>query len=365
MAKLSTIVLFCFLIWESASSQRQVTTLSGQKIILFNDGQWQEMIKQEIETDSAGLLINELDPMTTPVADTMNDASRQIWSQILLAAKSKEIKDFVVFDSLDREMAIVQISYEKAKKTKDKGGIKQTKQRISDLKILVESVQRNYKTSADNILKIQQIPSLPPKEQNEKLIEFGNYFGCNVDAITSTIPNQGKDIVKNSIAASSGCEIIRNEKIGKVRYLETNPKFLFNYTPDKLKRYFKDKELMQTKVGVSKVAKQFYLNLTIKIISKDASKNYGIIQEDNMLKINLISGRNIVLNASEDSVSEIESYTGHALYHVKYPISDEDINLLSKTPLDSIGIMWSSGFELYEIYEVDALMSQVSCIKSL
>ena len=116
MAKLSTIVLFCFLIWESASSQRQVTTLSGQKIILFNDGQWQEMIKQEIETDSADLLINELDPMNTPVADTMNDASRQIWSQILLAAKSKEIKDFVVFDSLDREMAIVQISYEKAKK---------------------------------------------------------------------------------------------------------------------------------------------------------------------------------------------------------------------------------------------------------
>ena len=147
--------------------------------------------------------------------------------------------------------------------------------------------------------------------------------------------------------------------------METNPKFLFNYTPEKLKRYFKDKELMQTKVGVSKVAKQFYLNLTIKIISKDASKNYGIIQEGNMFKINLISGRNIVLNASEDSVSEIESYTGHALYHVKYPISDEDLNLLSKTPLDSIGIMWSSGFELYEIYEVDALMSQVSCIKSL
>lgn len=366
MVKLSAILLYFILIWVPAYSQREVTTLSGQKIILFNDGRWQEMVKHEIETDSAGLLVNELDPMTTPVTDTMDGTFSQAWTQILSGAKIKEIKEFVVFDSLDREMAIMQIAYEKAKKSKDKDGINQSKKQIGELKSLIESAQNNYRASADNIAKIQKIPSLPTKEQNEKLHVFGDLYGISVSSLTNTPPTPlAKEIEVNKLVANNGCQIIRDEKIKKIRYIETNSKFLFNYTPDKLKRYFKEKELMQVSAGISKVAKQFYLNFTIKIISKDASKNYGIIQKDNMLKINLISGRNIVLNAFENSVSELESYTGHAMYHVKYPISEDDLNSLSKTPLDSIGLMWSSGFELYEIYEVDALMTQISCIKSL
>ncbi|MBK9742365.1 MAG: hypothetical protein IPO94_05100 [Saprospiraceae bacterium] len=115
---MSAILLYFILIWVPAYSQREVTTLSGQKIILFNDGRWQEMVKHEIETDSAGLLVNELDPMTTPVTDTMDGTFSQAWTQILSGAKIKEIKEFVVFDSLDREMAIMQIAYEKQRNPK-------------------------------------------------------------------------------------------------------------------------------------------------------------------------------------------------------------------------------------------------------
>lgn len=82
-----------------------------------------------------------------------------------------------------------------------------------------------------------------------------------------------------------------------------------------------------------------------------------------MLRIDLLSGRNVILNAVEESNGIVEQYTGNVLYNVRYQVNREQFDLLFGVPVDSAGIMWSSGFERYTIYEVDALMNQLECFK--
>ena len=109
----------------------------------------------------------------------------------------------------------------------------------------------------------------------------------------------------------------------------------------------------------------YFLKLYVKVISKDAAKNYGIVQRGNLLKITLISGKSINSNAIADAMPSIENYTGHNYYQILYPLTNDDINALEKTPLDTLGMMWSSGFESYDIYDVDVLMQQINCVKSI
>ena len=122
---------------------------------------------------------------------------------------------------------------------------------------------------------------------------------------------------------------------------------------------------MKTDVSVRKDGKEYYLHLQCSITSKDAAKNYGFIDEGSLMRIFLVNGRNIAINSSIKSSSRIENYTGNTIYEVYYPLKKDDLNNLQKFPLDAIGIMWSSGFEKYEIFQVDVLMHQINCLKSL
>jgi hypothetical protein len=36
-----------------------------------------------------------------------------------------------------------------------------------------------------------------------------------------------------------------------------------------------------------------------------------------------------------------------------------------KSEIDKVGIEWSSGYEEYEVYEVDAILAQLNCFEKL
>ena len=48
-----------------------------------------------------------------------------------------------------------------------------------------------------------------------------------------------------------------------------------------------------------------------------------------------------------------------------YGINNENVKMLSKFPIDKVGIMWTSGFETYDIYNVDLIMNHLSCLKKI
>ena len=70
-----------------------------------------------------------------------------------------------------------------------------------------------------------------------------------------------------------------------------------------------------------------------------------------------VYGRNI-----NNDKGRIESYTGHTLYKGVYELSKDDVNDLKKSFLDHVGIIWSSGYEEYAVYNVDFLQNQLECL---
>lgn len=365
MRKITIAFIFFLCFAGTVSAQRPVTTLSGQKILLMPNGKW-EYEPTIIEGDTVNVLetgfLTEADTIST---DTMKESKMQDgFHSLSHAAKLQEVEAFILVDQLEREVASQKVSLSQARKMKNDEEVKLAKTVIADLEAKLKTANKIYKHKARLAERTKKLNSIKPEALPAEMLALGSELGVDVTSYVSQGSPAAQTPKISAMPEVTGkCRIITDETIDKQRNLVSGPTRLFNFTPDNIKSYFKEKDLMTTDVFFSKTGNNLFLHLKFKMISRDASKNYGFIPTGSMLRIDLLSGRNVILNAVEESNGIVEQYTGNVLYNVRYQVNREQFDLLFGVPVDSAGIMWSSGFERYTIYEVDALMNQLECFK--
>jgi hypothetical protein len=286
--------------------------------------------------------------------------------------KKKEIELLIMSDAISRDITIKNIMLNKAKKSKDKPNLDLIKEEIEALETKKIQIDKQYKQAAEDVMMVQKLKKLDAKELNEEVKSWNEILKINpsqpkadkgpillpeVVAVSQNTP------VKNTNKVIGSCKILKDEKIGKIRVTETAPSFIYSFTPSPLKRYFKEKNLLTAKVSILQEGKFTRLKLNQVFISKDAANNYGIIDKDALLRITLISGKVLDLSSRFMVKSEVELYTGNIIYNAEFELNDQFIDALSDVPLDSFGLLWSSGFETYPIYDVEVIMNQFKCLK--
>jgi len=363
------LLLLLLVAYHDMSAQRSMETTSGQKIMIFDDGSWEKENKV-IGEDTLGMLVTDFNPLKAPTIHKydIDEKHRLAISILREQAQSEEIKNLIALESINKQIAGKELELTQAKLNKNKASIKVINNEISDLRSEFSTLNDVYVKSTAQIYAVEKLKDYKTNSRIGKMKSLAEELNVDISAYTSdrnvTIKADETQDAKNEIL-STHCNLMKDEMIGKNRLIQTEPELLFEYTPEKLKTYFKTNNLIKTNASIRREGKNFFLHLHISIMSKDAAKNYGFITESSILKIFLINGRTISTKSSVKSSSRIENYTGNTLYDVHYDLSKDDVDHLMKFPLDYIGIMWSSGFEKYDIYQVDVLMHQIHCLKSL
>lgn len=170
----------------------------------------------------------------------------------------------------------------------------------------------------------------------------------------------------SEILKKAACQLVYNgfdESLNAHRK-ETVAGRIFSYTHPKLIRHFKNNGFLIGSGSMIKSNDKYYLNLEISIKSKDARRSYGRVEKDAMLRITLLSGKKIFLNNRISSEGKLESYTGYTVYNCFYGLENEDVEDLEKLEIDKIGIMWTTGFEEYPVYQIDFIQNQILCLKN-
>lgn len=360
------LILLGFIAFGYTSAQRSIMTTSGQKILLYEDGSW-VIEKQMISEDTTGMLVTEFNPLTAPKIEKYDIDEKQKLAITLLLhkAKSNEIEHLLFIENISKQISGKELELSQAKLNKNKEASQSISSEINDLKSQLKNSNKQYSTATSQIQSVEKLKDQKAESRVEKMNSLAEDMKIDISMYQadakSSQKTENNNIEKEEIR-SSGCKILRDEKLDKTRITQTEFALLFDYTPGKLKTYFKTNNLMKTNASIRKEGKDFFLHLQISIMSKDAAKNYGFIAEESLLKLFLINGRSVTLKSSIQSQSRIENYTGNTIYEVHYPLNKENLNNLKKFPLDSTGIMWSSGFEKYEIFQVDVLKTQINCL---
>lgn len=357
------IVTLYITLCTNMAGQRLLTTKSGQTVYIMSDGTWKYHQSEVTETS---ITSNEFPykPFMTP---EMIGQLRSVIKEIEL----KEVLAFMVLDSLNKEIDHKKMKISQSKRLKNKLEQKQFEKELKTVEKAISLAESNYKSAS---IQVEEVKKLRFEEYDDyhkymniitKELNFPQEANLIMQAANpeETPPSPEGMPIKKVRPIPADCFIAKDVTEGKNRTLELKKEYLFSYTPEKLKSYFKDKDLMVTDIAVITEKNLTKLRLFQKFISKDASKNYGHIPYEALMRISLISGKKIDIYSLETSYGEVENYTGNVIYKTDFLLKDSDVKALSEVPVDTIGLMWTSGFESYVLYNIDVIMKQLSCIK--
>jgi hypothetical protein len=159
-----------------------------------------------------------------------------------------------------------------------------------------------------------------------------------------------------SIASSS-----RDEFSGEVSR-ELSRAELFRFTNPALKNYLKGKAHVICEAALASTGPNAMLILTFNINDPNARKAFGRLEKNSMASLKFLDGNVLELRNSvaDDGVFALENET--SIFRGQYPLTPEVFKKIRKSELDTIRILWSKGYDDYEVQQVDLLMRQAECL---
>lgn len=153
-----------------------------------------------------------------------------------------------------------------------------------------------------------------------------------------------------------------DEKSGNYRR-DLERQHLFSHTDDRLRVYLKDKDYLRCDGYFSADGGFRYLTLDFTFAYPNAREAYGFIEKGSILTIKMLNGDFVNLRSGKMDRGSYDTEREELTYSVYYPIDRSQINLLKQSEVDAIRVFWSSGFEEYEVYQLDFFTRQLDCLE--
>lgn len=169
---------------------------------------------------------------------------------------------------------------------------------------------------------------------------------------------------KPYVAQPYACVFVTDsiEYTTKSRRLELQPDLLFTYTDPDLRPYFRDKEFMTCRAMLSRIDSYTYLSVEFQIATTHTQNNFGALDNGSLLRLKLMNGEQISLHNLKASTGRIDAYTGNTVFTGQYALGKTDLKKLGTSELDTIRVLWTTGYEDYDVYNVDFLIRQIHCL---
>ena len=162
------------------------------------------------------------------------------------------------------------------------------------------------------------------------------------------------------------CEIVEDilDDVTRQRRIVLSSVTIFTHTDDELRPYFRDKDLLKCSANLSQISGYKYLTMRFRISSSNARRNFGMLQENSLLRLKLIDGSFLnFLNIQTDR-GRIDNYTGDTIFTGYYALGKSAEQALLKSEVDKVRVVWSTGYEDYEIYELNFFIDQINCLNN-
>ncbi len=156
-----------------------------------------------------------------------------------------------------------------------------------------------------------------------------------------------------------------DEFTGKRRW-EMPKQLFFRHTSERLKPFFKEKNHITVEgflSGASGNGASYYLNLNILILSEMAQREFGVLEKASILTLKLINGTNVKLFNTKTSTGTLDKVEKVVEYRAQYMINNDNLKSLKKSEIDKARIVWGTGYEDYEVFNLDFFIDQIDCLE--
>lgn len=187
---------------------------------------------------------------------------------------------------------------------------------------------------------------------------MNKYYLSTFLAFVSVLVFGQEELYKDCNIKFEGLDPVLNKQIKEMKKED-----LFIYTPDALKNMRLDFPLVEGAGSLAQTSGYTFFELALQINSKRARSDYGYIEKGSMIKFFLLDGSSFYSNNLTNSLPKRTDEANATLYIASCSIDKEEIKMLNNSYIDKIAVVWSKGYEEYEIYNPDFFVNQLNCLE--
>ena len=342
----------------SISAQKQYSCKSGQNVVVDGASNFLSSNIQELVDEHSAWAPDSL----------------ALYQSLL----EKEQRNRLELAKLERLLAILDYDLQRASK-EDKNTFKAKQQTA---KRDISRCEKEYEQLSGLIQKLvkrqdkaAKEPKVAERPADQVVAEIGSEEVVTAQPITEDPPKaeevKSEKIVINKIDEAnkkeSSCEVVfkGKDETSKKKRITLAQQRLLTYTPEKMKNYFKLKDFLTISMAAEKHGGKYNFEIEARFASKDVMRSYGVILKTDFLRMQFVNGKRVFLKVLDVTEPYLDRQGGETIYKVKCTLNnDQDISVLETQYLDSFGIMWSTGFEDYMVYDVDFILRQLKCLRN-
>lgn len=363
----------------------------GERVIVHEDGSWEYYddpsgrryytpINGGEEGGPYAVFEGEIAPLEGAISITEEDIFRIAVRQAQLSKEAAKIaKERATQARLQREKLEKELRFASSRKQTSKATIQQLNIRLNAAKRTERetSIEANQaervalnaeqmtKKGDDYIRSFQEnqrFRAQQSKIQAEKINRSYEAILPLADSYTSA--NKRENLILNPPLPSCQVAFEGQDEYNKQWRKDLKKQLLFTHTDEKLRIYLKDKEYLKCEAFLTALGGGYlFLSLQFSFAYPNAREAYGFIEKGSVLTVKMLNGKYVNLRSGKMDRGSYDTEKELLTYQVHYPIDRKQINLLKESELDRMTVHWSSGFEEYEIYQLDFFINQIRCLE--
>ncbi len=342
-------------VFTDLNAQEVQTNVRGEKIVVFKDGSWRPYQPAD------SVLLNQKEEFL--IEDSNNDNPFEV-PEDAKTKKNKSSKATKALEAqLDANKKEMQVLENKFYKFSQDPSIP-----AKDLEAIKNQLDELIAKEAAIKSELAGIPA-PKQSDKTSVKETDNKATASSKTMDEKRLNVGFESPRNenSIINNTSCEIASSkvDDFSRQKRIELASYLLFTHTDPKLKPHLKTADFLTCQTWLSATNLNKYLNLEMTFMSATARKEYGAVTQGSLLIIRLVNGETLNLNSANFDNGQVDPNANTTVYRIQYVLPKAVIKKLLKTEIDKVRMVWSTGYEDYDVYHMRTIMEQLQCLQQI
>ncbi len=380
---LKAVFVLLFLLPQNAGAQELRTNDKGEKIIVYPDGSWRYFndplgnntlydkdgnpipVGQQPLADQPAVSVPEREALLT------EEAYKKIvvnWrdKRRMLSELERQLAEAEQARKEARQRLVLVRSSEKASRREKK----EAEQEWEAAKARYEELSTRLRSLRAEVAELERLLKSDPRKWRAWLAE-DERKALPLDEPKPERPavkvyaryDPEKDVMLHPPAPR--CEMLYEgqDRVTGTQRRDVAPMLFFAHTPEALRTIMRGRNYLEAWGRLAAITGGYrFLVLEIRVASKAAPQAFGYLPKGSRLDLVLLNGdiirlvNNVMERGKWDEQKEAWVYTP------QYNIDAQTERKLRNAEVDKVRIYWSSGYEDYEVFELDFFRHQFNCL---
>lgn len=357
MKQIFLLVALLISVWLPTAAQKQISCKSGQDIVV--DG------ASNFVSSNVDQLLDEKNHWSQEGIEAYRDLLMTEQKNRLELAKLERLQAILEYDA-QRAVTKEEKNAVKAKQQTARKDISQCEKEYDKISAQIQDLHKKQEAIARGQVeekkaeKVVEAEITPEPEKTMPQAEPAVQVDDKKEKMVINPIDADKEKLK---AAGCAIKFKGRDSLTKKKRTTLEAQQLLTYTPEKMKNYFKLKDFLTISIASDKHNGEYSFDVEARFASKDVMRSYGVIHKGDFLRLQFINGKRVFLKILEVQEPYLDKQSAETIYRVKCALSNgQDFSMIENGWLDSFGIMWSTGFEDYTVYDVDFMQRQLRCL---